>query len=298
MGSIGPYALAQLCEDPHHAPLPKNKPLGVLLQGKAQETFCGQISQFQVHQLLAASPHIVYPIGLNGHDEPIITTLPDVLGSGTSLIASEHIYLEIDFPSPTREEPDQKMLPLEDIPTILITSPPNLKAVWLCRSVISYPQAVLEASSCESQQSLPRRVTTTVVLMSLPQRPEGLPLPADTSSQASIDKGEASLEDIPTNISPIAAISGSDSTSTSMDLAEFWTNANKALNNLLSTKGSIDARRWRAVWDLGMKLCQNGISSSHNSHRSQNHLLPDGPRHLDSLLPVDPWGQDWLLGSS
>ena len=36
-----PYALAQLCEDPHHAPLPKNKHLGILPQGKAQETFCG-----------------------------------------------------------------------------------------------------------------------------------------------------------------------------------------------------------------------------------------------------------------
>ena len=33
-------------------------------------------------------------------------------------------------------------------------------------------------------------------------------------------------------------------------------NANKALNNLLSTKGSIDARRQRAVWDLGVLLCQ------------------------------------------
>ena len=42
-----------------------------------------------------------------------------------------------------------------------------------------------------------------------------------------------------------------------MDLAELQTNANKALDDLLSTKGSIDARRQRAVWDLGMMLCQN-----------------------------------------
>ena len=120
-----PYTLAQLCENPHHAPLPKNKHLGILLQGKVQETFCGQISQLKVCQLLAASPQVVYPIGLNGHDEPIITTLPDLLGSSISLIASKHIYLEIDIPSPPMEEPDQKMPPLEDIPTILITSPPK-----------------------------------------------------------------------------------------------------------------------------------------------------------------------------
>ena len=118
-------------------------------------------------------------------------------------------------------------------------------------------QAVLEASSCGSQQSSPRRPTTAVILMSLPQKTEGLLLSTNTSSQASIDEGEASLEDILINISPIAAISGSDSTSTLMDLAELQTNANKALDDLLSTKESIDTRRQRAVWDLDMMLHQN-----------------------------------------
>ena len=232
-----PYALAQLCEDPHHAPLSKNKHLGILLQGKLQETFCGWISQLKVCQLLATSPQVIYSIGLNGHDESIIITLPDLLGSGISLIASKHIYLEIDIPSPPMEELDQKMPPLEDIPTILITSLPNSppKSEGSMTTEVSnlLSEAVLEASSCGSQQSSPRRPTTAVVLMSLPQKPEGLPLPADTSSQASIDEGEASLEDIPTNISPIAAVSGSNSTSASMALAELWTNTNKALNDLL-----------------------------------------------------------------
>ena len=220
-----PYTLAQLCKDPHHAPLAKNKHLGILLQGKAQETFCGQISQLKVCQLLAAGPQVIYPIGLNRHDKPVITTLPDLLGSGTSLIASEHFYLEIDIPSPPMEEPDQKMPPLKDIPTILLTSPPKSpppKSKGSMTTEVSnlLSQAVLEVSSCESQQSPPRRVTTAVVLMSLPWRPEGLLPPADTSFQASIDEGEAFLEDIPANISPIAAISGSNSASALMDLAE------------------------------------------------------------------------------
>ena len=123
-GTNWPYALVQLCEDPHHAPLPKNKHPGILPQGKVQET-CGWISQLEVHQLLVTSPQVVYPIGLNGHDEPIITTLPELLDSSISLITSEHIYLGIDIPSPPVEEPDQKMPPLEDIPTILITSSPK-----------------------------------------------------------------------------------------------------------------------------------------------------------------------------
>ena len=64
-------------------------------------------------------------------------------------------------------------------------------------------------------------------------------------------------EDIPTNISPIAAISRSRSISHLVDLTELQTNATRALNDLLNTKGSIDARRWRAVWELGVILCQN-----------------------------------------
>ena len=90
-GTNWPYALAQICKDPHHAPLPKNKHLGILPQGKVHKTFCGQISQLEVCQLLATSPQVIYPIGLNGHDEPITTTLPELLDSGISLITSKHM---------------------------------------------------------------------------------------------------------------------------------------------------------------------------------------------------------------
>ena len=34
-------------------------------------------------------------------------------------------------------------------------------------------------------------------------------------------------------------------------------NANKALNDLMTTKASIDTWRQRAVWELGIVLCQN-----------------------------------------
>ena len=108
-GTNWPYALVQLYKGPYHAPLPKDKHLGILPQGKAEETPCGQISQLKVCQLLAASPLVIYPIGLNGHDEPFITTLPEPLDSGISLIVSKDIYLGIDIPSPPVEEPDQKI---------------------------------------------------------------------------------------------------------------------------------------------------------------------------------------------
>ena len=96
-----------------------------------------------------------------------------------------------------------------------------------------------------------------MVLMTPPQKPEGPLQSVNTSSQASVEEAEASLEDIPTNISPIATVSKSRSISPPVDPSELWNNANKALDGLLNTKGSIDARRWRAVWELGIILCQN-----------------------------------------
>ena len=96
-----------------------------------------------------------------------------------------------------------------------------------------------------------------MVLMTPPQKPEGPLQSVNTSSQANAEEVEASLEDIPANISPIATVSRSRSVSPSVDLAELWTNANKALDDLLNTKGSIDARRWRALWELGIILHQN-----------------------------------------
>ena len=93
-GTDWPYALVQLYEGSGHVPLPKGKHLGILPQGKAEETSCGQISQLDICQLLSTSPQVVYPSGLNGHDEPIITTLPELLSSSMSVITSEHPYLE------------------------------------------------------------------------------------------------------------------------------------------------------------------------------------------------------------
>ena len=118
-------------------------------------------------------------------------------------------------------------------------------------------QAMLEASSCKSKHLSPRRPTPAVVPMTPPRKPDGPPQPVETSSQVSVKEAEASLEDIPANISPIAAISRTGSITPLMDIMELWANANKALDNLLNTKASIDTSRQRAVWELGVVPCQN-----------------------------------------
>ena len=87
------------------------------------------------------------------------------------------------------------------------------------------------------------------------------PSAGGTSSQVStLDDAkmvEASLEGVPTTISSIAATTRSMSITPPTDVAELWENANKALEELLATKASIDAHRWRAIWELGMELHRN-----------------------------------------
>ena len=118
-------------------------------------------------------------------------------------------------------------------------------------------KAILEASSCGSEHSSPRRPTPVVVPMIPPQNPERPLWPADTSSQVSAKAVEASLEDIPASISPIATISSTRSITPPVDKVELQANANKALQDLLTTKASIDTHRQRAIWELGIVLSQN-----------------------------------------
>ena len=78
-GPDWPYALVQLHKDTCHAPLPKEGHLGILPQREAEMTACRRISQLEVHNLLVSGLQVAYPIGLNEHEEPVITSLPESL---------------------------------------------------------------------------------------------------------------------------------------------------------------------------------------------------------------------------
>ena len=224
-----------------------------------EETSCGQISQLNVCQLLSASPQVVYPSGFNGHDESIITTLPEPLSSGTSIIASKHPYLEIDIP-PNRES-DTKVLPIGKALIIQTTnlhkSPPNPEGSITAEVNHLLDQAMMEAPSRESEQSSLEKITEAVATTSPPQKSEVMVPPVDMPSQASITETEGSLEDIHTNISLIVAIYSSRSASPPVDLSELWANANRAIDNMLHLMRSLDAKRQRATWEFGVILHQS-----------------------------------------
>ena len=107
-GPDWPYALVWLNKDICHAPLPKEGHLGILPQGGTDMTAYRRISQLEVCQLLVSGLQVAYLVGLNGHEDPIITSLHESLANGISLIGGRSIYLEIDIPQPMAEESDWK----------------------------------------------------------------------------------------------------------------------------------------------------------------------------------------------
>ena len=111
-GPNWPYVFAQLYEGSNHTPLPKDKHLGILPQGKAEESPHRRISQLKVCQLLSAGPRVIYPVGLNGCDQLVTVDLPELLHSGSSITTDEHPHLQIDIPLPTPGEPEHTTLPL------------------------------------------------------------------------------------------------------------------------------------------------------------------------------------------
>ena len=97
-GPDWPYTLVWLHKGTCHAPLPKEGQLGILPQKGVEMTPCRQISQLVVCQLLIPGLQVAHPKGLNGYEEPIITSLQESLANGISLTGGESIYLEIDIP--------------------------------------------------------------------------------------------------------------------------------------------------------------------------------------------------------
>ena len=118
-----PYALVQLNENTHHAPLPREGHLGILPQGGTNTTACGTISQLEIHQLLISGLQVAYPVGLNGCEDPIIISLLDSLANSTSLTGGGSAYLEINILLCLVEEPDWKALALGRHSIILLATP-------------------------------------------------------------------------------------------------------------------------------------------------------------------------------
>ena len=176
--------------------------------------------------------------------------------------------LEVDILQPMVEEPDWKVLPLGRCSSILIASPLKTTPPKLEREVnmtmevrILLSQVMLDMSGHMVGNSTPKRPSPVVVLTTPPHKLRDLSRLVDTSSQVStpndVKMAEASLQEVPTTISPIAMTLGSQSITPPTDMGQLWEKANKALEELLATMSSTDAHRQKVVWELGMEICWN-----------------------------------------
>ena len=176
--SSGPnwsYALVQLNKNTHHAPLPREGPLGILTEGDTNSTTCSQIGQLEVCQLLSSGLQVIYPVGLNRHETPMIDLPPESLAKGTTLTGGKPTYLKASIPQPTPEEQEPKA-PLHSshfssiqVPSPIKAPPPKVeREVSMMKEVRELlSMAVLDMSGHMSGNSNPKRLNPMVMLMPL-----------------------------------------------------------------------------------------------------------------------------------
>ena len=107
-GPDWPYALVQLNADACHVPLPKERHLSILVEGGTSGAACRWISQLDVCQLLSLGSQIIYLVGLNGCEVPVITSLPELLAKGTTMVRGKPIYLPVDIPQSAAKGQESK----------------------------------------------------------------------------------------------------------------------------------------------------------------------------------------------
>ena len=273
--SSGPdclYIFTQLYEGANHAPLSKDKHLGILPQGKA-ESPCGWNSQLQVHQLLSARLRVIYPVGLNGGDQSVTIDLPGLLHSGSSVTTNDHPYIKMNIPSPTPEEQDHANLPLGRVHATLAVAMP--KTPWKTRVTLMaevdnlLTWGMTEGYDCELQHSTTAKEPATEADTSPPQKMEVPALPLNTSCQVSVAETEASTESNPICNSPTAVAYSSCSDSPTMELPELQANANLAVNHMLLIKRSSDLKRQWAIQDFEALLLQQEAEEATANERAK-----------------------------
>ena len=200
-------------------------------------------------------------MGLNGGDQPVTINLPELVHSSSSITTDEHPHMRIDVPLLSPEEPECTTLPQGRVHAIPAATTP--KTPWKPRISLTaevddlLKQGMADNSSQKPEHSTVGKVAAAEAVMSLSRKVE-VPAPSvDTSSQASVEEGEASLESNPVNVSPTMATYSSHSGSPTVDLTELQMDANLAANHMLSVKRSMDLKRQQVIWELGVLLHRN-----------------------------------------
>ena len=150
---------------------------------------------------------------------------------------------------------------------------------------------MVEASSCKSEQSSLEKVTEAMATTSPPQKSKVTVPPVDTSSQASMEEAEGSLEGIPANISLIAAVYSSRSASPPVDPLELQANANSHWQHASSQKVP-RCQEAESHLGIGGNVALKWISWGYIDHSCQGHLFPCNHGGQNQLPSSCHGGQD------
>ena len=130
--------------------------------------------------------------------------------------------------------------------------------------------------NCKSEHSTVGKEAATEADIPPPQKAEVPAPPLDTSSQASVEEVESSLESNPINVYPTMAACSSHSDSPTVDLMELQVDANLAANYMLSVKRSLDLKRQWAIQEFKASLCQQEAKEA-TANESQNYPFKEEP---------------------
>ena len=108
IGPDWPYAIVQLNADACHVPLPKEGHLSILVEGGTSGAACRGISQLDICQLLSSHSQVIYLVGLNGCEVPVITSLPKLLAKGVAMLGGKPVYLSVDILQSTMKGQESK----------------------------------------------------------------------------------------------------------------------------------------------------------------------------------------------
>ena len=109
-GPNWPYALVQLNRDTCHMPLSTEGHLSVMVEGSMSSVPYGMICQLEVCQLLSSGSWVVYSEGLNGCQVLVITTLPESLSKGMTLLEGKSTFLHVDLSQSATKEQEPRTL--------------------------------------------------------------------------------------------------------------------------------------------------------------------------------------------
>ena len=123
-GPDWPYALVQLNGDACHVPLPMEGHLSIMVEGSTSSVTGGRFNQLEACHLLSSGSQVIYSVGLNGYQVPMIMSLPELLAKGTTQLGGKPASLPADILQSTRKGQEPKVLPLSSHSSPILTTSP------------------------------------------------------------------------------------------------------------------------------------------------------------------------------